>query len=72
LVINSNTKTSAVKIKTQLAAGKYCDLLTGGRNANILPRKCLGSTVVVDRYGYMSAAVPKQTAVAITKASKQL
>jgi alpha-amylase len=71
LVINSNTKTSAVKIKTQLAAGKYCDLLTGGRNANILPRKCLGSTVVVDRYGYLSASMPKQTAVAITKASKQ-
>ena len=71
VVMNSNSKASNVKIKTQLAAGKYCDLLSGGRNANILPRKCLGSTVVVDRYGYLSAPLAKQTAVAITKASKQ-
>lgn len=71
LVINSNSKTSTVKIKTSLAPGKYCDLISGGRNANILPRKCLGATVVVDRSGYLMASVAKQTAVAITKVSKQ-
>lgn len=71
VVLNSNIKTSKVKIKTQLAAGKYCDLISGGRNANIFPKKCLGATVVVDRNGYLTASVSKQTAIAITKDSKQ-
>lgn len=69
VIMNSNTKTSKVKIKTSMAAGKYCDLISGGRNANIFPKKCLGSTIVVDRAGYISASVTKQTAIAISKDS---
>mgnify|MGYP002132222120 FL=1 len=71
VVMNSNTKTTRVKIKTQMAAGKYCDLITGGRNANIFPKKCLGVTIVVDRYGYISASVTKQTAIVISKDSRR-
>lgn len=71
VVMNSNLKTTKVKIKTQMAAGKYCDLITGGRNASIFPKQCLGATVVVDRAGYISASVAKQTAIAITKDSVQ-
>lgn len=71
IAINSNLKARQVKIKTKLAPGKYCDLLTGGRNANILPKKCLGLTVTVDRSGILVASVGKQSAIAITKASKQ-
>lgn len=71
VVINSNTKTSKIKIKTDMVAGKYCDLISGGRNANIFPKKCLGGTVVVDRGGYISMSVLRQTAIAITKDSVQ-
>lgn len=69
VVMNSNTKTSKVKIKTQMAAGKYCDLISGGRNANIIPKKCLGSTIAVDKSGYISTSVLKQSAIAISKDS---
>jgi alpha-amylase len=71
VVMNSNTKTSKIKIKTQMAAGKYCDLISGGRNANIFPKKCLGATVLVDRNGYINAGIAKQTAIAISKDSVQ-
>lgn len=71
VVMNSNIKTSKVKIKTDMAAGKYCDLITGGRNANIFPKKCLGTTVLVDRSGYVSASIAKQSAIAISKDSVQ-
>jgi len=69
LIMNSNTKTSKVKVKTSMAAGKYCDLVSGGRNANILPRKCLGATVSVDSSGYITTAISKQSAIAISKDS---
>lgn len=71
VIMNSNVKTTKVKVKTLLAPGKYCDLISGGRNANILPKKCVGATLVVDRSGYLIASVSKQTALAITKDSKQ-
>jgi alpha-amylase len=66
VAINSTNKTKALKIKTKMPAGKYCDLISGGRNANIFPRKCLGATVEVDRAGVMSVSTKKLTAVAIS------
>lgn len=71
VIINSNSKTLRVKIKTQLEAGKYCDLISGGRNANIFPKQCLGKTIAVDRSGYVSYKLPKQSSLAISKDSKQ-
>ena len=69
VIMNSNTKTSKVKIKTSMAAGKYCDMISGGRNANIIPKKCLGSTIAVDKSGYISMSVLKQSAIAISRDS---
>jgi alpha-amylase len=71
VAINSTNKTKALKIKTKMPAGKYCDLISGGRNSNIFPRKCLGATVDVDRAGVMSVSTKKLTAVAISIDSKR-
>lgn len=71
VVMNSNTKNSKIMIKTAMAAGKYCDLISGGRKANATAKKCAGNTVVVDRSGYISMSVAKQSAIAISKDSKQ-
>lgn len=69
VIINSNDQATKLKIKTSMAPGKYCDLISGGRNANLFPKQCLGTTVTVASGGYITLTVPKQTAIAISKDS---
>ena len=71
LIINSNDKLAKVKVKTALAAGAYCDLISGGRTANKVAKKCLGTTVTVDKSGFVSASIGKQAALAISKDSRR-
>jgi alpha-amylase len=71
LVINSNSKSNSVKVKTRMRPGVYCDLVSGSATANGTPKKCAGKTVVVDKSGYLSFTLPAQTALAIAESSRR-
>jgi alpha-amylase len=65
VLFNSNTKTfSALKLKTGLPAGTYCNLYVGGKN-------CKGNSVVIAKDGTLTVKVPAQSAIAISTASKK-
>ena len=66
VAINHESTTLAVTVATGLAAGTYCDLLTGGRGAS----GCVGSSVVVGQAGSVALSLPAQTAIAIDITTK--
>lgn len=66
LVINSNSKSTKVKVKTRMKPGVYCDLVSGTRAANAVSKKCRGKTVSVDKSGYINFTLTPQTALAIS------
>ncbi len=62
VAINRETGTVDATIPTGLAAGDYCDLLSGGRAAG---GGCAGSTITVAADGGVTLALPANAAVAI-------
>lgn len=71
LIMNSSNDVRKVRIRTKLAAGVYCDLVSGGKNANLSPRKCAGKTVIVDRDGIIQQTLDKKSAIAFSIDSKR-
>ena len=71
VIFNSNAKLTAVKVKTRLPGGYYCDLVTGGRSPKISSTKCVGKSIKVDSQGYVSTSMTSRTALAISKDTKQ-
>lgn len=65
VAINRGTASLAAAIPTTLAAGTYCDLLTGGK----VGTACAGTSVVVAS-GSATVALPGNTAVALTTAAR--
>ena len=56
----------AASVATAMAAGSYCDLLTGGRTGST----CAGTTVAVDSTGHIALSLAANSAVAIDTATK--
>ncbi len=61
VAINANDARLETTIPTGLAAGSYCDVLTGGRTGTT----CAGTTVVVSAAGVAAVTLPPGTALAI-------
>ena len=53
-------------LATGLAAGTYCDLLTGGMGSGV----CVGTSLVVDAQGNVQLNIPAMKAIAIDTAAK--
>ena len=71
VLINSNTATyKADKIATGMAAGDYCDLISGGGTPVKPGGGCLGTKVTVAADGSVTYSVPAVTAIAFTAATK--
>ena len=56
----------AANVSTAMAAGSYCDLLTGGRTGST----CVGTTVTVDSTGTIALSLAANMAVAIDTATR--
>ena len=61
VAISRESSTVTATIATGLAAGTYCDVLTGGRGT----AGCAGTTIVVDSTGAVALTLPPNTAIAI-------
>ncbi|GLY29679.1 hypothetical protein Kisp02_30440 [Kineosporia sp. NBRC 101731] len=60
--LNNGSSAKTQTIQTGLAAGKYCDLITGGTTTGT----CSGTTITVGSDGKATVTVPAKGAVAIT------
>ena len=69
IAINTRLQPAEIAIKTALAPGTYCDLISGGRHANSIKGKCLGVSVIVDAGGIMKTTLESKTAIAISERS---
>ncbi len=69
-----NSKASAVKltgIATGMKTGTYCDLISGGNKpVKVKGKSCVGTQIVIDKAGKVTASIAAQTAFAISTASK--
>ncbi len=75
-----NSKASAVKlsgIATGMKPGTYCDMISGGNKPfktvtvnKKATKACVGSQIVIDKAGKVTASVAAQTAIAIATTSK--
>lgn len=66
VVLNREAGVLTASVPTGLAAGTYCDLLTGGRSG----ATCLGARVVIDAAGIAAVSVPANGALVVTSASR--
>lgn len=66
VAINRDGVSMNALLSTGLAAGQYCDLLTGG----LQQQRCVGQTLTVNNQGQVQLQLPAMSAVAITGASK--
>jgi len=66
VALNRETATVSATVGTGLAAGNYCDLLTGGRSG----ASCVGTTVTVAADGSVQLNLASNTAIAIDGATK--
>jgi len=67
VAINGENAPLSQTMATGLAAGTYCDLLTGGSG----PGSCVGVPVIVDAGGYARIALAPESAIAIDVAAKR-
>ena len=70
IAMNSTQKARKMGILTNLPAGTYCDLLTGGRGAVVSSTSCLGTKVVVDARGKAVVTIPAMLGIALTTSHK--
>lgn len=72
VLFNSNARTySAVKMKTGLPAGTYCDMYSGGKNPiKVAGKSCRGLAVTVAKDGTLSMKMAGLSVLAISTASK--
>ena len=66
VAISREAQATTVTVATSLAAGTYCDLLTGGKVGG----SCAGTSVVVDATGATQITLASNSAIAITASSK--
>ncbi|MFN2637918.1 MAG: alpha-amylase family protein [Gemmatimonadaceae bacterium] len=66
VAINRESSTLTATIPTGLAAGTYCDLLTGGINGST----CVGTSIVIDANGAAILSLPATTAIAVTSGTR--
>lgn len=66
VAINHESTTLGMPLATGLAAGTYCDVLTGGKVGSA----CVGTSVVVDGAGSATLSLGPQTAIAIHLGAK--
>jgi alpha-amylase len=66
VAINGELTPLTVSVKSGLAAGVYCDLLTGGPG----PTGCIGTRLVVDATGTVQLQLNPTSAVAIDIAAR--
>jgi alpha-amylase len=66
VAINNESATVTATVTTGMAAGTYCDRLTGGRSG----ASCVGTTVVVDAGGAVQLSLAAGTAIAIDVTTK--
>jgi len=66
VAINRGSATVAQTVATGLAAGTYCDLLTGARAGSA----CVGTAVTVSAAGSVQLSLPANTAIAIHTGTK--
>ncbi|MFM6978089.1 MAG: alpha-amylase family glycosyl hydrolase [Micrococcales bacterium] len=70
VLFNSNAKTySANKLKTGLAAGKYCDFYSGGKSPKV-GKGCRGLSFTVAKDGTLTGKVPAFSVLAVSQASR--
>ena len=65
VAISREATALSASVPTGLAAGTYCDLLTGGRQGTGAGATCAGTRVVVDAGGAARLALPANTAVVL-------
>ena len=70
IAMNSTQRARKMGILTNLPAGTYCDLLTGGRGAVVSSTSCLGTKVVVDARGKAVVTIPAMLGIALTTSHK--
>ena len=66
VAINRESAPISVTLSTGLAAGSYCDLLTGGRSGG----SCAGPSLTVDATGVTRLTVPANSALAVDVATR--
>jgi alpha-amylase len=66
VVINHEASPLTATLSTGLAAGTYCDLLTGGLG----PSGCVGSALTVTANGMVQISLPANMAIAIDATAK--
>jgi len=70
IAMNASGVSQKATYRTRLPKGTYCDVISGGRLAVKSNKTCLGTSVVVNSTGYVTLAVPAQSAIAIGKFTK--
>jgi alpha-amylase len=66
VAINRETATVAPTIATGLAAGTYCDIISGGKSGSA----CVGTSVTIDASGNLTLSLTSNSAIAILSTSK--
>jgi alpha-amylase len=66
VALNNGTAAKTVTVPTGLPAGRYCDVIGGGRTG----RGCAGDTVVVKGHGLTTVTVPAKGALAVLRSSR--
>ena len=66
VALNNGTAAKTVTVPTGLPAGRYCDVVSGGRSGST----CSGETVVVNGRGVTAVTVPAKGAVGVLRSSR--
>jgi alpha-amylase len=66
VAINREAATVAPTIATGLAAGTYCDIISGGKSGSA----CVGTSVTIDASGNVTLSLTSNSAIAILSTSK--
>jgi len=61
IAINRESNTLSVTVAASLAAGTYCDRLTGGKTGNA----CVGASLLIDSAGTIRLVLPANSAIAV-------
>ena len=70
IAMNPTGSSQKATVKTFLPAGSYCDVISGGKKAKKTTKTCVGTKIVVDKYGKAVMTVPGFSAIAFGKFTK--
>ncbi len=64
IAMNPTTTSQKATVKTWMAPGSYCDLISGGKAPKKTKSTCIGTKIVVNKLGQAVMTVPAMSAIA--------